>query len=85
MVITPDMHRVHHSVIVNEQNHNFGFNFTWWDRLFGTYQSQPEFGHRAMTIGTERFREERELRLDKKDAEPEVNRAGTIGPGLAAR
>ncbi len=45
LVVTPDMHRVHHSVIIRETNSNFGFNLPWWDRLFGTYKEQPEKGH----------------------------------------
>jgi sterol desaturase/sphingolipid hydroxylase (fatty acid hydroxylase superfamily) len=55
-VVTPDMHRVHHSVIIRETNSNFGFNFPWWDRIFGTYRPQPAMGHDAMTIGLARFR-----------------------------
>ncbi|VAW53045.1 Fatty acid hydroxylase family (carotene hydroxylase/sterol desaturase) [hydrothermal vent metagenome] len=50
-VVTPDMHRVHHSVEVDETNSNFGFNLPWWDRLFGTYRVQPRSGHEAMLIG----------------------------------
>ncbi len=59
VVVTPDMHRVHHSVIVNETNSNFGFSLPWWDRLFGTYRAQPAAGHESMTIGLEQFREPR--------------------------
>ncbi|GMQ89187.1 MAG: sterol desaturase family protein [Gammaproteobacteria bacterium] len=51
LVVTPDMHRVHHSVEDDEANSNFGFNLPWWDRLFGTYRDQPRAGHEAMTIG----------------------------------
>lgn len=51
LVVTPDMHRVHHSVEDDETNSNFGFNLPWWDRLFGTYRDQPRAGHDAMTIG----------------------------------
>jgi sterol desaturase/sphingolipid hydroxylase (fatty acid hydroxylase superfamily) len=51
-LVTPDMHRVHHSVISREQNSNFGFNLPWWDRLFGSYVDQPQQGHERMTIGT---------------------------------
>ena len=51
LVVTPDMHRVHHSVIIEETNSNFGFNFPWWDRLFRTYRDQPSQGHDAMVIG----------------------------------
>jgi len=51
IVVTPDMHRVHHSILPRELNRNFGFNLSWWDRLFGTYQAQPAAGHDGMTIG----------------------------------
>lgn len=51
VVVTPDMHRVHHSVEPDESNSNFGFNLTWWDRLFGTYREQARAGQLAMTIG----------------------------------
>ncbi len=56
-VVTPDMHRVHHSVIPSETNSNYGFNFPWWDRIFGTYLSQPKKGHIGMTIGLNQFRD----------------------------
>jgi len=56
-VVTPDMHRVHHSVDDDETNSNFGFNLPWWDRLFGTYRGQPRAGHTAMTIGIRTFRD----------------------------
>jgi len=59
VIITPDFHRVHHSVKMSESNLNFGFNIPWWDRLFGTYQAQPESGHEGMRIGLESFMEER--------------------------
>jgi sterol desaturase/sphingolipid hydroxylase (fatty acid hydroxylase superfamily) len=64
-VVTPDMHRVHHSWYPNETNSNFGFNLPWWDRLFGTYRAQPRDGHTNMTIGINQFRDPRELRLDR--------------------
>lgn len=57
LVVTPDMHRVHHSVIIRETNSNYGFNLPWWDRLFGTYRNQPTEGHEGMTIGLSQFRE----------------------------
>ncbi len=57
LVVTPDMHRVHHSVIPRETNSNFGFNLPWWDRLCGTYRPQPELGHTGMTIGLKEFRD----------------------------
>jgi sterol desaturase/sphingolipid hydroxylase (fatty acid hydroxylase superfamily) len=56
IVVTPDMHRVHHSVVIRETNSNFGFNFPWWDRLFGTYRDQPAAGHEGMTIGLSQYR-----------------------------
>jgi sterol desaturase/sphingolipid hydroxylase (fatty acid hydroxylase superfamily) len=56
-VVTPDMHRVHHSVVPRETNSNFGFNLPWWDRLFGTYRAQPAAGHEDMTIGLTQFRD----------------------------
>jgi sterol desaturase/sphingolipid hydroxylase (fatty acid hydroxylase superfamily) len=56
LVVTPDMHRVHHSVTIRETNSNFGFNFPWWDRLLGTYRAQPAAGHEGMTIGLSQFR-----------------------------
>lgn len=70
IVVTPDMHRVHHSVLPEETNSNFGFNFPWWDRLLGTYRDQPASGHDAMTIGIDQFRESRELRLDRMLVQP---------------
>ena len=57
-VVTPDMHRVHHSIEDDETNSNFGFNLPWWDRLFGTYRAQPRAGHQAMTIGIHGFRDD---------------------------
>jgi sterol desaturase/sphingolipid hydroxylase (fatty acid hydroxylase superfamily) len=56
LVVTPDMHRVHHSIERDETNSNFGFNLSLWDRLFGTYRAQPRAGHDAMTIGIPEFR-----------------------------
>ncbi len=53
ILVTPDMHRVHHSVEIDESNSNFGFNLPWWDRLFGTYRAQPRAGHQAMRLGVE--------------------------------
>jgi sterol desaturase/sphingolipid hydroxylase (fatty acid hydroxylase superfamily) len=70
MVVTPDMHRVHHSAIVAETNSNFGFNLPWWDRLLGTYRDQPAAGYQGMTIGIEQFRESRELWLDRMLLQP---------------
>ena len=69
-VVTPDMHRIHHSIVVNETNSNFGFNLPWWDRLLGTYRDQPAAGHLGMTIGIEQFRSARELWLDRMLLQP---------------
>lgn len=69
-VVTPDMHRVHHSIVVGETNSNFGFNLSWWDRLLGTYRAQPAAGHDGMTIGIEQFRDTRELWLDRMLLQP---------------
>jgi sterol desaturase/sphingolipid hydroxylase (fatty acid hydroxylase superfamily) len=59
VVVTPEMHRVHHSVRPRETNSNFGFNLPWWDFLLGTYRAQPADGHEGMTIGLAQFRDER--------------------------
>lgn len=69
-VVTPDMHRVHHSAIPRECNSNFGFNLPWWDRLFGTYIAQPKDGHDGMTIGLDMFRDEKDERLDQMLIQP---------------
>jgi sterol desaturase/sphingolipid hydroxylase (fatty acid hydroxylase superfamily) len=70
VLVTPDMHRVHHSVLRHETDSNFGFNLPWWDRLFGTYRAEPEAGHTGMTIGLPAFRDRRELRLDRLLTQP---------------
>jgi len=70
IVVTPDMHRVHHSIVACETNSNFGFNLPWWDRLFGTYRDQPAAGHETMTIGIEQFRDPTEQRLDRMLTQP---------------
>ena len=62
-MVTPDMHRVHHSADVIEHNHNFGFNFPWWDRLFATYQDQPVEKHPTMAIGILGFQKEQSIKL----------------------
>jgi sterol desaturase/sphingolipid hydroxylase (fatty acid hydroxylase superfamily) len=70
LVVTPDMHRVHHSVARHETDSNYGFNLPWWDRLFGTYRALPEAGHHGMTIGLPIFRDPGELRLDRLISQP---------------
>lgn len=70
VMVTPDMHRVHHSIDPAETNSNFGFALPWWDRLLGTYRDQPKAGHDAMTIGIGQFRSTEELRLDRMLMQP---------------
>lgn len=65
ILVTPDMHRVHHSVYPRETNSNFGFNLAWWDRLFGTYKPQPTDGHEGMTIGLRQFRDDSRVTLPR--------------------
>lgn len=60
-IVTPDMHRVHHSIEDDEANSNFGFNLSWWDRLFGTYRDQPRKGHQGMIIGIHKFNSTKEV------------------------
>ena len=62
-LVTPDMHRVHHSTIVRETNSNFGFNLPWWDRICGKYRAQPEKGHLDMSIGLKEYRDPKKLTL----------------------
>ncbi len=62
-VVTPDMHRVHHSSINRETDSNYGFNMPWWDRIFGTYIDQPELGHDGMEIGLAEWQDERPTKL----------------------
>jgi len=63
IVVTPDMHRVHHSMVPEEINSNYGFNLPWWDRLFGTYRAQPAAGQLGMTIGLAGLRDPSQLPL----------------------
>ena len=76
ILVTPDMHRVHHSKVTDEFNSNFGFNIPWWDRLLGTYRAQPDEGHDGMTIGLELFRARKDLRLDRMLAQPFLSNSG---------
>ena len=75
VVVTPDMHRVHHSWYPDETNSNFGFNLPWWDRLLGTYKDQPRDGHEEMTIGINLFREPAWERLDRMLIQPFIGPA----------
>ena len=70
LVVTPDMHRVHHSVRYDESSSNFGFNLPWWDRILGTYRAEPLGGHDAMTIGVDAFRSPADTRLDRLLVQP---------------
>lgn len=70
IVVTPDMHRVHHSVVPRETNSNFGFNLPWWDRLAGTYRPQPAGGHEGMVIGLREFRAPEMLTLRRLLLQP---------------
>jgi sterol desaturase/sphingolipid hydroxylase (fatty acid hydroxylase superfamily) len=63
MVVTPDMHRIHHSIFPRENNRNFGFNLPWWDYMFGTYLASPSRGHERMTFGLKKFRSPACLKL----------------------
>jgi sterol desaturase/sphingolipid hydroxylase (fatty acid hydroxylase superfamily) len=75
-VVTPDMHRVHHSIHSSETNSNFGFALPWWDRLFGTYRAEPAGGHERMTLGIEIFRAPRDCRLDRMLLNPVLDEQG---------
>jgi sterol desaturase/sphingolipid hydroxylase (fatty acid hydroxylase superfamily) len=81
LLVTPDMHRVHHSVVEREMNSNFGFNLAWWDRLFGTYRDQPAAGHAGMGIGVEGFAEDDAITLPRLLAQPlRPNLTGRLQP-----
>jgi sterol desaturase/sphingolipid hydroxylase (fatty acid hydroxylase superfamily) len=81
-LVTPEMHRVHHSVIIRETNSNFGFNLPWWDRLFGTYKNQPAAGHLEMTIGLSQFQDRKGLTLPRMFLLPFIGKTGKypLGP-----
>jgi sterol desaturase/sphingolipid hydroxylase (fatty acid hydroxylase superfamily) len=73
VLVTPDMHRVHHSTDGKEMNRNFGFSFPWWDRLFATYQDQPAGGHEKMPLGLNIFRDAKYRSLGRMLAMPFTN------------
>jgi sterol desaturase/sphingolipid hydroxylase (fatty acid hydroxylase superfamily) len=85
VVVTPDMHRVHHSVVPVETNSNFGFNFPWWDRLLGTYRPEPRAGHEGMTIGLRQFRDPEALTLPRLLALPIAGELGSYSFGRPDR
>jgi sterol desaturase/sphingolipid hydroxylase (fatty acid hydroxylase superfamily) len=70
MVVTPQMHQVHHSIVRAETDSNFGFNLPWWDRLFGTYRAAPAAGEDGVVIGLDMFRDAGEERLDRLLTQP---------------
>ena len=70
LIVTPEMHRVHHSIVRRETDSNFGFNLSLWDRLFRTYRSRPAEGHEGMTIGVASFRDPKELALHRLLVQP---------------
>lgn len=86
LVVTPDMHRVHHSALAHETNSNFGFNVPWWDRLFGTYRAQPVAGHAAMRIGVDGLQGAGELRIGALLTQPfrEASERGALDRAPAA-
>lgn len=79
LIVTPDMHRVHHSVIPLETNSNFGFNLSIWDRLLGTYRAQPKEGHEKMKIGLDVFHDEKYLPVNMLLEQPFLDKSGKFG------
>jgi sterol desaturase/sphingolipid hydroxylase (fatty acid hydroxylase superfamily) len=75
LVVTPDMHRIHHSIHIAETDSNFGFVLPWWDRLFGTYRAEPAAGQVRMVVGIESFRTDRDLWLDRMVLNPLLDEA----------
>jgi sterol desaturase/sphingolipid hydroxylase (fatty acid hydroxylase superfamily) len=80
LIVTPDMHRVHHSVRFREHDSNYGFNLSIWDRLFRTYTAQPEAGHEGMTVGLPPYQTEAPTRFAWSLLLPFVGRAPNEGP-----
>jgi sterol desaturase/sphingolipid hydroxylase (fatty acid hydroxylase superfamily) len=76
-VVTPDMHRIHHSIHIAETDSNFGFVLPWWDRMFGTYRAEPAGGQVRMVVGIESFRTDRDLWLDRLMLNPVVDERGS--------
>ena len=82
IVVTPDMHRVHHSAAPEETNRNFGFTLSWWDWIGGTYRAQPAAGHAGMALGIAQFRNVSDLRLDRLLLQPVLDdSASSTGTG----
>jgi sterol desaturase/sphingolipid hydroxylase (fatty acid hydroxylase superfamily) len=78
MVVTPQMHQVHHSIVRDETDSNFGFNLPWWDQLFGTYRATPKAGEAGLTVGLPIFRDVGELRLWRLLAQPFRDASGSV-------
>lgn len=76
IVVTPDMHRVHHSAEFNDTSSNFGFSLPWWDRTLGTYRAEPVLGYESMTVGVDAFRDQADLRIDRLLIQPALNTPG---------
>ena len=70
VVVTPDMHRIHHSVVRDEQDSNFGFHVSWWDRLFGSYRERPAHAQATLPLGLEIFRDAHAQRFDQLLLQP---------------
>jgi len=85
VVVTPDMHRVHHSIHPGETNSNFGFALSWWDRLLGTYRAEPAEGHERMALGIEQFRAPRDAWLDRMLLNPVLDPQAEANPGESPR
>ena len=81
-IVTPDLHRVHHSAASDETDSNFGGIVPWWDRLLGTYRDQPEAGHEGMIIGLDQFRDPRHLKVYWILINPFLSAAEHSDPGL---
>jgi sterol desaturase/sphingolipid hydroxylase (fatty acid hydroxylase superfamily) len=76
LIVTPDMHRIHHSVIPAETNSNFGFILTWWDRLLGTYRAEPQKGQEGMELGLGIFNQQADLQVDRLLLQPFLDKDG---------
>jgi len=76
VLVTPDMHRIHHSIDYNESSSNFGFNISWWDRLFGTYRRTSKLSQETMTLGVDAFRDPKDLRLGRLLIQPVLETPG---------
>jgi len=87
LIVTPDMHRFHHSIVTRETNSNFGFNLPWWDKLLGTYRPEPKAGQEGMTLGLEQYRDPARLTLTRLLVLPFVGTTGTypLGRGSSSK